>query len=152
MTDARTLYRESAARGISPVGAVVLAYEQMIGDVQHALDAFQQNNIELRTQHINHAILVIGYLQSHLNKDLGGVVAGNLERFYNQLREHLVQAQVRVSPEILAQQITDLLALRDAWIEVERAEAARLASPSVSGITNTAGPLPEQRARADWKI
>jgi flagellin-specific chaperone FliS len=66
----------------------------------------------------------VEYLQSSLNKEAGGRVAINLEYFYEQLRVNLAKAQFSVSQRILSQQITDLLALREAWSEVERAEAA----------------------------
>lgn len=117
-------YRETAIRGAGPVRLVILLYEQMIEDLRQAVNAIQQNQVELRTNKINHAISVIGYLQSSLNKTAGGKVAINLEHFYEQLRANLAKAQFSVSQRILLQQITDLLALREAWSEVERAEAA----------------------------
>jgi flagellar secretion chaperone FliS len=120
----RYAYREDAVRGARPVRLVVLLYEQMIEDLRQAVNAIQQNQIELRTNKINHAILVIGCLQSTLNKEGGGQVAVRLEGFYQQLRGNLTLAQLYASPSILSQQITDLLTLREAWSEVERAEAA----------------------------
>ena len=115
----RTAYREDTARGAHPVRLVVLLYEQMIEDLRLAVNAIDQNNVELRTNKINHAISVIGYLQSSLNKETGRQVALNLERFYDQLRGNLAIAQFHVSRAILSQQITDLLALREAWSAVE---------------------------------
>jgi flagellar secretion chaperone FliS len=115
----RTAYREDTARGAHPVRLVVLLYEQIIEDLRQAVNAIAQNNIELRSNKINHAISVIGYLQSSLNKEAGGQVALNLEHFYDQLRGNLVIAQFRMSPAILSQQITDLLTLREAWSAVE---------------------------------
>lgn len=117
-------YRETAIRGAGPVRLVVLLYEQMIEDLRQAMNAIKQNQIEVRTNKINHAISVIGYLQSSLDKKAGGQVALNLERFYQQLRANLAKAQFSVSQRILSQQITDLLAVREAWSEVERVETA----------------------------
>jgi flagellar protein FliS len=116
------VYRETAIRGAGPVRLVVLLYEQMIEDLRQAVNAIKHNQIELRTNKINHAISVIGYLQSSLNKNAGGKVALNLEHFYQQLRANLAKAQFSVSQLILSQQITDLLVVREAWSEVERAE------------------------------
>jgi len=123
MADARTHYRENAVRGASRVGLVVLLYEQMISDLRGAVEALEKNQIQLRTQRINHAIVVIGHLQGTLNLHEGGEVAQNLNSFYAALRRNLVQAQARASREILDRQIDKLLELRDAWIEVERHEA-----------------------------
>ena len=120
--DPRSVYREDLVRGAHPVRLIVLLYEQMIEDLRQSVNAIEQNHVELRTCKINHAIFVIGCLQSSLNMEAGGQVAINLEHFYDQLRGNLVRAQIVVSPTILSQQITDLLALREAWSEVERAE------------------------------
>jgi len=145
----RSAYREDAVRGASPVRLVVLLYEQMIEDLRQAVNAIKQNNVELRTNKINHAIFVIGCLQSGLNKEAGGQVALNLERFYEQLRGNLANAQFCVSQSILSQQITDLLALREAWSEVERAQAAAPNPSPVPLTADTASTTP--RGLADWK-
>ena len=113
-------YREAAVRGASPVRLVVLLYEQVIEDVQRALAAFKRGDIEGRTREINHAILVIGHLQASLNKDVGGQVAANLEHFYRQMREGLVEAQCQQSAALLEQQISHLMLVHEAWCAVER--------------------------------
>jgi flagellar protein FliS len=145
----RTAYREDTARGAHPVQLVVLLYEQMIEDLRQAVNAIDQNNVELRTNKINHAISVIGYLQSSLNKETGRQVALNLERFYDQLRGNLAIAQFQVSRAILSQQITDLLALREAWSAVEsEVKNAEAAAPKLASLPmNTAFP---PRGLADW--
>jgi flagellar secretion chaperone FliS len=122
--NARKLYRENAVRGASRVGLVVLLYEQMIEDLRCAAKALDEGQIELRTRSINHAILVIGNLQSTLDFEQGGAVARNLDHFYNVLRSKLVEAQALASKQLLESQIKELLSLRDAWIEVDRAETS----------------------------
>lgn len=138
MTNARTTYRENDVRGSSPVRLVVLLYDQIIQDLNNAAQAIEQNQIELRTKYINHAILVIGHLQSPLDFDRGGKVATNLDHFYNVLRHALVQVQFFPSkPEIL-QRIAEVQSLREAWTEVDRAEASLVATAaSTSAITRT---------------
>ena len=135
--DPRTAYRQAAVQGASPVQLVIRLYEQIIEDLRQALQAVERKQIELRTNRINHAILVIGHLQSGLDFEAGGKPAHDLDHFYNVLRHNLMQAQIHASKQILAQQITDLLALRAAWLEVERAEGpppfAELGAPRASG-------------------
>jgi flagellar protein FliS len=148
----RTAYREETARGAHPVRLIVLLYEQMIEDLRQAANAIEQNNVELRTHKINHAIMVIGYLQSSLNMEAGGQVALHLESFYEQLRGNITIAQFRVSRTILSQQITDLLTLREAWSEVERAEN----SPQATAPSRKTAPLAANAAfppsrLADWQ-
>ena len=74
-------YRESSARGASPVDLVVRLYEQIVEDLRQAAIAIDQNDIRRRTKRINHAILVIGHLQSPLDFDNGGKVAQDLDTF-----------------------------------------------------------------------
>lgn len=158
MTNPRMAYRENDARGASGVRLVVLLYEQIIQDLGRAVQALEQNDIELRTKYINHAVLVIGYLQSPLDFERGGKVAKDLDHFYNVLRQNMVRAQCLASNAALQHLITDVLAVRDAWIEVERAGhslGARGAkvSASTTGAGNTEDPnaAAPSHGRMDWR-
>jgi len=124
MINPRTAYRETAGQGATAVRLVVMLYEQMIQDLRHAAEAIDGNNIELRTNRINHALEVVCLLQGTLNMEGGGLVAQNLVRFYETLRANLWEAQLHASKDALSRQITDLLTLREAWTEVDRAESA----------------------------
>jgi flagellar protein FliS len=117
---AELTYREAAVAGVSPVRLVTLLYEQAIEDIRRAIDAQNKNDIEARTRHINHAILVIGHLEATLDKEQGGKVAENLQLFYQQLRSGLVNAQCKQSISLLEQQIFFLTQIHEAWCEVER--------------------------------
>ncbi|HEY3971867.1 MAG TPA: flagellar export chaperone FliS [Candidatus Sulfotelmatobacter sp.] len=126
--NARLSYRKAAVPGASPVRLVILLYEQAVEDLRRALAAHGRGDIEARTREINHAILVIAHLQSSLDKDQGGMVAINLERFYNQVRASLVDAQCRQSAAELERQISFLMQVHQAWCEVERAQPAGTAT------------------------
>jgi flagellar protein FliS len=149
MTNARTAYRENDVRGASPVRLVVLLYDQMIHDLTQAAEAIEQNDIPLRTQCINHAILVIGHLQSPLDFANGGKVAKDLESFYNVLRQNLVQVQFHPSKLGIGRLITDVLAVREAWIEVERAEKSSVTTAAETAPAVATSPESEP-ARVDW--
>ncbi len=120
-------YREAAIQGANPVALVVRLYEQMIEDMRHVAIAIEQNDIERRTNRIKHAILVMAHLQSTLDFARGGKVAHDLNHFYDALRQNVVWVQFHPSKRAAAQVITDLLAVREAWMAVERAE-----NPSVT--------------------
>jgi flagellar secretion chaperone FliS len=122
--NAELRYREAAVAGASPLRLVSLLYEQAIEDLRRAIDAQTRRDIEARTRHINHAILVLGHLEATLDKDQGGEVAENLQRFYQQSRSALVEAQFKQSIRLLEQQISFLTQIREAWGEVERATAS----------------------------
>ncbi len=158
MTNPRTAYRENDVRGASAARLVVLLYDQLIHDLSQALQAFEQNEIELRTKRINHAILVIGHLQSPLDFNSGGKVARDLDQFYNALRQSLVQVQFLPSKAGFCQLIADLVAVREAWIEVERAgrpavggalpEASNARDGAAADYSEGAGLAP---ARMQWQ-
>src|ERR1700749_831321 len=94
-------------------------------DLRRAARAIDENRIEVRTKAIDHALLIVSHLQNELNLEAGGGVARNLERFYNLLRTKLLEAQIWVSKDILNEQISLLLDLRDAWIVVEQEQENR---------------------------
>jgi flagellar protein FliS len=117
-------YREAAVAGASPVRLVILLYEQAVEDLRRALSAQDKGQVEARTAAINHAILVLGHLQASLDKDRGGSVAANLDRFYTQVRAGLVEAQVRQSASEIERQISLLMNVHEAWCGVEKAVVA----------------------------
>jgi flagellar protein FliS len=128
--DPRVAYNQADARGATPVRLVVLMYEQLIQDLRQAAKAIDENNIESRTNRINHALDIICVLQGTLNVERGGQVARNLVLFYEVMRSNLWQAQLYASKQILSRQITDLLTVREAWISVDRVESPKTQSSS----------------------
>jgi flagellar secretion chaperone FliS len=151
MTNPGTAYRETDGRGATAVRLVVMLYEQAIQDLRQAAQAVEQNNVELRTNRINHALDVICLLQGTLNMERGGQVARNLARFYEALRAQLWEAQLHASQETLSQQITDLLSLREAWTEVDRAESAGAVRKLDPLSANAASADSGQQLSANWK-
>jgi flagellar biosynthetic protein FliS len=143
-------YREAAVQGASPVALVVRLYEQIIEDLRQAAIAIEQNAIERRTKRIKHAILVVGHLQSPLDFANGGKVAKDLDNFYNTLRQSLVSVQFHPSKRGVAQLITDLLAVREAWIQVERAERPSVTA-AVGSIGASAADPDADHVRMNWQ-
>src|SRR5271155_2641394 len=121
--DARSSYREASVRGASPVRLVICLYEQAIEDLRRAVIALEKGAIEIRTREINHALLVIAQLQGSLDMERGGEVAKNLARFYGVVRAGLTEAHLKQSARLLEQQISQLVLVYEAWLEVERATA-----------------------------
>jgi flagellar protein FliS len=150
MTNPRTAYRENDVRGATSVRLVVLLYDQLVQDLIRAAHAIEENDIELRTRMLNHAILVIAHLQSPLDFAKGGKVAKDLDHFYNVLRHNLVQVQFDPSKQAITQQITDVQALREAWIEVDRAQNP-VVMPSNRSIPARDAEPESGPARVDWK-
>jgi flagellar biosynthetic protein FliS len=156
MTNASKAYREADVRGATAVRLVILLYEQIIRDLSQAAQAIEQDDIELRTKFINHVILVVAYLQSPLDFAKGGKVAKDLDHFYNALRHNLMQVQFFPTRVGVNQLITDVLAVREAWIEVERAETALIARVVVAPAAGAIAPgsnasAPDYPERTKWQ-
>jgi flagellar secretion chaperone FliS len=157
MTNVPNAYREADVRGATAVRLVVLLYEQIIRDLTQAAQAIEQDDIMLRTKCINHAILVVAYLQSPLDFGNGGKVAKDLDHFYNALRQNLMQVQFFPTKAGVNQLITDVLAVREAWIEVQRSETALItrvviAPDSSVAASNTMGSTTDTSpVRTKWQ-
>jgi flagellar protein FliS len=122
-------YRRLAAQSVSQLHLVVALYEQVIADLKRALAAHEHGQIEARTHEIDHALVVIGYLQGTLDLERGGDVARNLEQFYNLLRASLLRTNNRSFSTVMDKQISNLLMLRQAWAQLD-AGGAQTTGPS----------------------
>lgn len=149
--NAKSAYRESAMRGATSVGLVVMLYEQAVQDLQRALEAMKENNVERRAAEIDHAMRVLGQLQGTLDKERGGEIARNLERFYELARASMITAQAQSSPEILRRRIADLLELREAWIEVDRRTSQPWESDETAVNTKLPANLSQAVSRGSWQ-
>lgn len=149
--DARSSYREANVRGASPVRLIICLYEQAIEDLRRAVIAMEKGAIEVRTQEINHALMVIAQLQGSLDMERGGDVAKNLAKFYGLVRAGLTEAQMKQSSRILEQQISQLVEVHEAWLEVERITAKPNPPTSASASESRANDSASPVFLADWK-
>lgn len=124
--DAIQAYRESELAGDNPVRLVILLYDQLLRDLHRALDAFEKQDVPRRCDELDHALVVLAQLQGTLDLESGGETAANLDHFYNLLRDHLLRAGLEGSPELLKEQWRQILAVREAWLEVEHQQATAL--------------------------
>ncbi len=113
-------YRETASLGASPVGVVVLLYDRLAQDIHAAIAAMKSNDLEARSSHINHALLILQQLQGSLDFAAGGAAARQLDAFYSHIRGKLLEAQIRQSPELMLAQAQAIAQVREGWAEVER--------------------------------
>jgi flagellar secretion chaperone FliS len=118
--NARQLYQDSAVRGATPIELVVMLYDSAIEDMRRALAAMQKSDIEARTAQVQHALIVLQQLQGTLDFERGGTAARQFEQFYNLVRAKLLEAQMRVSPELMQQQIRFMSEVRDCWQQAKR--------------------------------
>jgi flagellar secretion chaperone FliS len=144
MRDPARAYRELAVRSASPVGLVVILYEEIIRCLRRAHDAVQRNNIERRTTELSHAILVIGHLQSVLDYEKGGDVARRLSNFYHSARSKILECTGPQAQEMLASLAAEFSSMAEGWQQVDRElnqQAGAESEPAMAG----AAPAPVLR-------
>jgi flagellar protein FliS len=112
-------YLRAAAQNATSVGLVIILYDLLLHDLELAIAAFKDRDIEGRTKEIKHSFLVLQQLEGSLAKE-GGEAAKHLATFYSFLRSKILEAHIKASPEILRQQIELVLDVRKAWQHVEK--------------------------------
>ena len=150
--DANLTYRHNEVLTADPVGLVVLLYDILLRDLREALAALTANDIEGRAAAVRHSMLVLQQLQTTLDRDRGGIVAQNLDNFYDFTRAKLLEAQIKASPEIFAEQVTFISSIREAWLTVQAAELEQSRAGSAESSVKVPGGVlaPEPGDAAHW--
>lgn len=118
-TKAELTYLRSVAQNASQVGLVILLLDLLTSDLQRAIAALQMGEIEKRAAEIKHAFLVLQQLEGSLNREDGGEAARHFSSFYSFVRSKILEAHIKMNPEILKQQIELILRVRQAWQQVD---------------------------------
>jgi flagellar protein FliS len=119
MNSTQLTYRQAALQGASGFGFLIALYDTLIADLRRAAEAQLAGHVERRGNRVNHALLVLGYLQNWIHPEAEGELANQLLAFYSRLRSSLIVAQARQSAEMLQQHIPELLHLRKIWQDLE---------------------------------
>jgi flagellar protein FliS len=137
-------YQQASANGASPVGQIVALYDTILRDFGRALAALKAGDIETRVFELNHAIVVVGYLQFVLDHERGGEPAKHLAQLYNITRGMIVQANIRATPEPIEELIELFGGVRQAWYQSELpsrvSQALATDRPGDAAATGTASP------------
>lgn len=146
-------YRRGGLHNASPVGIVLMLYDQLIKDLRKAGAAMRENRAEACAAELKHGLLVIQQLEGSLKRDTGEEFVTWLVRFYSLLRSNIIDAQVKRSPEQLDEQIVLILDVRSAWQEVElRNQSASHFSiaPSSHSTASPRGAGNQEDIRTNW--
>ncbi len=123
MQSTALFYRKSEAQGASGFGMLIALYETLAGDLRRAADAERNTNLEKRCQEVNHALVVIGFLEDSIERASGGDLAQQLLGLYSSLRRKLIEAQAKRSAEMLEQQMHRVISVRARWQAMEASTA-----------------------------
>jgi flagellar biosynthetic protein FliS len=148
MLPAELAYRKTAAESASGLTLLLSLYDTLAGDIRRAAAAERRKDIAARCCEMNHAFMVIAFLEDRMSRGNGGDLAQQLVSFYSGLRRQLIRAQSKRSPEMLEHLMNSVLEIRKAWQQVEsrpipNAEAMPASAPTRS-IAET------ERASSSW--
>jgi|SRR5271157_34644 len=113
-------YLRAAAQNSTSVGLVIILYDLLVHDLEQAIAAFAEQDVERRTAEIKHSFLVLQQLEGSLDMENGAEAAKIFSNFYSVLRSKIFEAHLKASPEILRKQIELVLDVRQAWQQVDK--------------------------------
>jgi flagellar protein FliS len=113
-------YLRAATQDATSAGLVIILYDLLIHDLELAIAAFADHDVERRTAEIKHAFLVLQQLEGSLDKNNGGEAAKHFSAFYSTLRSKILEAHIKASPDVLRQQIDLVLDVRQAWQHIDK--------------------------------
>jgi flagellar protein FliS len=119
MSKTEMSYRRMAVEGASPIGLMIALFDTLVGNLRRASTALREDDIETRCKELNHAVLVLGRLESWLDLKNGGESAQTLSRFYAYLRAKMMEASMSKSAAVLDAQIDMVVHVRSAWQQLD---------------------------------
>jgi flagellar protein FliS len=128
MNNAAQTYTQLSLAGSSPVGLVVALYDNALKSLRRARKAIEANDIERRTQHLNHVLSIVAHLQGNLDMERGGEVARTLGQFYTYARARILEASLNNCSKKLDDLASHFSNLRGAWQMVEKEVSENLNS------------------------
>jgi flagellar secretion chaperone FliS len=146
-------YRKTGVEGTSGLSLLIALYDTLAGDLRRAAAAERNNEIAKRCKEVNHALLVIGYLENWLARGSGGELADQLAALYASMRLKLIEAQAKRSAPLLEEQMALVLQVREGWqaIELKAAQtAAEIIPPVKAHRSSGASPTNAERRRLSW--
>jgi len=152
MTPSELAYRRTAVEGASGFGLLIALYDTLAGDLRRAAEAQRSNDVPRRCKEVNHALLVIGYLENWIDRENGGELSQRLIAFYANLRRVLIEAQVKQDPEMLEGQMALVVEIRGTWQDLEARATTALEVPPAYQTQSYPGASAsqERRSASNW--
>lgn len=116
-------YRDCSVGGASPIGLIIALFDRLIADLRRAAEATRRNDIEGRCRELNHALLIVGRLETWIDGDNGGEPARQLTTFYSYFRARLLEASAKQSAELFEAQMQTIVHIRSKWQLLEGSTA-----------------------------
>jgi len=119
-------YQQMNVMTASPMELIIMLYDECIRSLAKADQAFTISGPE-RIEAINNSLLhaqdIITELAVSLDIEKGGEIAGNLQRLYDFMVNHLSQANIAKDRMMILAVRKMMIELREAWQDVSKQEA-----------------------------
>lgn len=93
MIRSETFYRQAAGEGATYIGLLLVVYDTLAGDLRRAGQAVEAGDIAGRCDATNHALLLLGHLESWAASLAEVELRESLGRFYAFLRSQAIALQ-----------------------------------------------------------
>jgi flagellar protein FliS len=145
MYKAAHAYRQTQITTTSQGEVVVLLYDGALKFLHEAKECLTAKDMAGKGNCISRALDVLDELEGSLNLERGGDLARNLRGLYAFCSKHLVQANLKKSPQMIDEVIKIIAGLRNAYAEIVNTPEARAAAQEATShlrAAPTARPLP----------
>ena len=124
MPSSETLYRQMAGEGATYIGLLLVVYDTLAEDLRRAGQAVERVDIAARCDATNHALLLLGHLESWVTSLDDTTLRGSLVQFYSYLRAQAMLLQTASHAEGFYELARLVGETRAAWQTREAQQAA----------------------------
>ncbi len=149
MFRSETYYRRAAGEGATYIGLLLVVYDTIAGDLRRAGLAADRGDIAGRCEATNHALLLLGHLESWAESVEDVTLRTSLGQFYGYLRAQAVAFQASTSGDGFAELARLVEETRAVWQQKEMMQVRQ--APQV-GLGDVVGAAEEGegRRRMNW--
>lgn len=112
---AKQSYGKIANGETDPIRQIVMLYDGAIKFLNLTADDIENKDIIMKAEHSTRALDIIAYLQSILDTEKGGDVAGALDNLYSSMTVLILRASAEFDPELMRRAAKLMQPVRDAW-------------------------------------
>ena len=129
-TDSLRAYRDSASEFSTHIDVLLVCYDALSADIRSAGSAVVDGNISARCRHSQHALLLLGHLESWISLLDDEALGQSLVSFYAYIRSELIGLQAATETTGYSKLAMRICEARAAWQSKQAKESSRFVRPS----------------------
>lgn len=143
MTDSMRAYRSSLTEGATHIDILLACYDALAEDIRLAGKSMEAGDVAGRCRYSEHALLLIGHLESWVSMLDDCELAGNLANFYSYVRAEILRLQLSVDSDKFLALALVVGETRATW---QRKQNAALSHVGTTGISMRTAVAPQGSA------